>query len=563
MNNNNKWLWALVCLLILIAFGGYVYTSDPFGWRGGTASETQQSAEAEETKTQDAASSEAETENKAAETETASETATDADSEESKSADAEAAAPAPTFDLVRVEPDGSTLIAGQASPGAEVEVVSNGQVIATAKAGVTGDFAAVLDNPLPVGDHQIVLRSKGDDSTAQSEEVATISIPESDPSELLVMVTKPGEASRILTKPEVAMAAEVDKPAAAAEVGNTEENQAAEDASSQSTDTQVAAVDSDADAETSPAASSATTNAADTSTTTAAAEDQAEQADAGSATKGSRATANASDAAGSEATTETASLQAETSTSENDATSVAAVSSDLRIDAVEIEDGRIFVAGQATAGGQVRVYVDGEPIGSSGVSQSGRFLVEARKDLAVGDHTISAELIMQSGAAPVMRVAVPFARPEGQMVAAVAASGNDDQSAQSTGEQGTQVAAASQNDSSGSDTGGPQVSEDNTLPAQNDSNELASAQGTETPTVVQPALQQQDNSVIIRRGDTLWQISRRIYGQGVRYTTIYLANDHLMDHPDLIEPGQIFAVPETPVGNAEELHREHVRNKRN
>ncbi|MEM9104570.1 MAG: LysM peptidoglycan-binding domain-containing protein, partial [Pseudomonadota bacterium] len=419
--------------------------------------------------------------------------------------------------------------------GSDVEVISTGQVIAVTKAGAGGDFAAVLDNPLPAGDHQLVLRVKGDETATESEEVATISVPESDPSELLVMVTKPGEASRILTKPDLAMAAESN----GSEPSNTQVNQASEDTVSQSTETQVATADSGAPE----------TNEAGSATTS---EDQTSQADAGSSGGGAQATTAASDASGSEKTTETANLQTET----NETAASAGITSDLRIDAVEIENGRIFVAGQAKPGGEVRVFVDGELIGSSGVSQSGRFLVEAQRELAVGDYTISAELVMQSDGSPVMRVAVPFARPAGQVVAAVAAPGSsDDQSAQSTREQGTQVAAASQNDSSGSDSGGPQITGEN--------GQQVAAQDTDTPTVVQPALQQQDNSVIIRRGDTLWQISRRIYGQGVRYTTIYLANDHLMDHPDLIEPGQIFDVPDTPVENAEELHREHIRNRQN
>ncbi|MGB7433636.1 MAG: LysM peptidoglycan-binding domain-containing protein, partial [Ahrensia sp.] len=53
-----------------------------------------------------------------------------------------------------------------------------------------------------------------------------------------------------------------------------------------------------------------------------------------------------------------------------------------------------------------------------------------------------------------------------------------------------------------------------------------------------------DNSVIIRRGDTLWQISRRVYGRGVKYTTIYNANVDQIRDPNRIWPGQIFAVPE-------------------
>lgn len=64
--------------------------------------------------------------------------------------------------------------------------------------------------------------------------------------------------------------------------------------------------------------------------------------------------------------------------------------------------------------------------------------------------------------------------------------------------------------------------------------------------------------MIIRRGDTLWQISRRVYGQGVRYTTIYLANENQINNPDRIEPGQIFTVPREALPNAE-IHRKRLR----
>src|SRR5690606_4934226 len=68
---------------------------------------------------------------------------------------------------------------------------------------------------------------------------------------------------------------------------------------------------------------------------------------------------------------------------------------------------------------------------------------------------------------------------------------------------------------------------DGTVPAGDTepTNEVT-AVNSETPvkTIEQAPLIDSHNSVIIRRGDTLWQISRRVYGQGVRYTTIYLAN---------------------------------------
>jgi nucleoid-associated protein YgaU len=51
--------------------------------------------------------------------------------------------------------------------------------------------------------------------------------------------------------------------------------------------------------------------------------------------------------------------------------------------------------------------------------------------------------------------------------------------------------------------------------------------------------------VVVQPGNSLWRISRRIYGEGLRYTTIYAANREQIRDPDLIFPGQIFAVPKT------------------
>ena len=109
----------------------------------------------------------------------------------------------------------------------------------------------------------------------------------------------------------------------------------------------------------------------------------------------------------------------------------------------------------------------------------------------------------------------------------------------------------------GTDTGGGKV----------ESGEIKVANGGEAvagepETVEQAPLQASKTSVIIRRGDTLWQISRRIYGKGVRYTTIYLANEAQISDPDRILPGQVFGVPDKTAETdeqAEEMHRKHVR----
>ena len=102
----------------------------------------------------------------------------------------------PAFDVLRVEPDGSTVIAGSAEPNGKLEVVDGDKVVTTTDVGPSGDFAAVLDNPLGPGDHQLVLKVSGKDGKVQtSEEVATVSVPkDGSGAELLAMVSKPGEA---------------------------------------------------------------------------------------------------------------------------------------------------------------------------------------------------------------------------------------------------------------------------------------------------------------------------------------------------------------------------------
>ncbi len=47
----------------------------------------------------------------------------------------------------------------------------------------------------------------------------------------------------------------------------------------------------------------------------------------------------------------------------------------------------------------------------------------------------------------------------------------------------------------------------------------------------------------IQPGNTLWGLSRRVYGGGKRYTLIFHANKDQIRNPDLIYPGQVFILP--------------------
>lgn len=50
-------------------------------------------------------------------------------------------------------------------------------------------------------------------------------------------------------------------------------------------------------------------------------------------------------------------------------------------------------------------------------------------------------------------------------------------------------------------------------------------------------------SVVVQPGQNLWLIARHGYGQGIRYMVIFAANRDQIRDPNLIYPGQVFAVP--------------------
>jgi nucleoid-associated protein YgaU len=50
-------------------------------------------------------------------------------------------------------------------------------------------------------------------------------------------------------------------------------------------------------------------------------------------------------------------------------------------------------------------------------------------------------------------------------------------------------------------------------------------------------------TTIVSRGDSLWRISRLIYGVGTRYAAVYRANRARIRDPNRIYPGQVFVLP--------------------
>lgn len=91
---------------------------------------------------------------------------------------------APEFDIVRVEPGGSAVIAGRAAPGSEVTLFNGEEALGKAKADAGGEWVIVPDKPLAPGNTSLSISSKlSDGQTVKSEKVAVVVVPDAKPKE--------------------------------------------------------------------------------------------------------------------------------------------------------------------------------------------------------------------------------------------------------------------------------------------------------------------------------------------------------------------------------------------
>jgi len=110
----------------------------------------------------------------------------------------------PTFGLVRVERDGSAVIAGEGPANEVVELVDGSKKLGETKITAAGEFVFVLDEPLTPGAHELFLRVRPKDGKPSlSSSFAFIDVPKPKTiGEVTVLLAEAGKPSQLLQKPQ-------------------------------------------------------------------------------------------------------------------------------------------------------------------------------------------------------------------------------------------------------------------------------------------------------------------------------------------------------------------------
>ncbi len=131
---------------------------------------------------------------------------TETASEESPDATIEIA---PTFDVVRVDPTGRTVMAGRAAPLTEVEIKVGGEVIDRVTTTATGEWVSTPLESLKSGDQELSLTAlRSDAAPVESRQIVVVSIPEStaetEPDQPVAVILDKAEGGegRILQAPD-------------------------------------------------------------------------------------------------------------------------------------------------------------------------------------------------------------------------------------------------------------------------------------------------------------------------------------------------------------------------
>jgi len=445
----------------------------------------------------------------------------------------------PTFDVVRVDEDGNALVAGHIEPGQSVTVNVDGVEVATASADSSGNFVAMFtlstsDAPrvmtlsVPGASGEVI--ASGDSvivAPAPTPAPATTPTPVPGATADAVVVAEAGDNSGVQTpdapavndgagtedtpttpaQPDAQPAvtpppADATQPAPVVTAEGETQDATAPSSAPQGDTAEVAVVASaDVDTPAMPVAptQSATDEPAQTVPTPDVQDGTAPAGDAPAVPPADAPTDAPADDAATQGETSTQTPAAPETTAQPAAPTVLlandqgitvlqgngpAVLQNVTIDSISYDSaGEVQLSGRGQGDAAVRVYLDNAPILTTRIAEDGQWRTPL-PSIETGVYTLRVDEIGENGAVT-SRTETPFKREEPSELASA-----------------TQEAEAS-----------------------------VAGKGAVQVVTVQP-------------GNTLWAIARANYGHGILYVRVFEANRDSIRDPDLIYPGQVFAIPQ-------------------
>ena len=244
------------------------------------------------------------------------------------------------------------------------------------------------------------------------------------------------------------------------------------------------------------------------------------------------------------------------------------------IQSVEVEDhGSFYATGKAAPGNQCHVYLNGSFVATVTADGNGLWSLQIKRGMKAGHYAVRVDQVERKTGKVISRAEVPFDYPDAPAIASqvpepsrklasaagiessrklASTAGSKTASVDGTPLKGSSAPASTKPGANRAPTAASATRDDTRGSAQATarSTQVASTAKSSpvassdsealTPTVIDELL-----TAKVIRGDTLWRISRKMLGHGVRYTQIYAANTQQIRNPRLIFPGQVFVLPHT------------------
>jgi LysM repeat protein len=226
-------------------------------------------------------------------------------------------------------------------------------------------------------------------------------------------------------------------------------------------------------------------------------------------------------------------------------------------------NGDVILGGRGQAGNFVRIYLDNQFLATSKIAADGYWALEL-SDIEPGIYTLRVDELNAAGDV-VSRAETPFKREAAEELAELMAAGTETEepSAEGPSESAAEAevvdaeALPSVEPEAADDPQPEQVVTQEEVNVQAEVAELnpqgeQSSDGGSLAVEGQPA----DTASVLRTpskkfrvrtvqpGSTLWAIAKESYGAGIEYFKVFEANKERIRDPDLIYPGQVFEIPD-------------------